>query len=58
MFPCKISRSYADHLSKILISKVDIFYSGITMITQKNRRVNFGLKFNTFRNKMLFEYFN
>ena len=47
---CKISRSFADHSSKILISKVDKFYTGLTMIVQKNRRVNFESKFNTFRN--------
>ena len=47
---CNISRSFADHSSKILISKVDKFYTGFTMIIQKNRHVNFGLKFNTFHN--------
>ena len=47
---CNISRSFADHSSKILISKVDKFYTGLTMIIQKNRRVNFESKFNTFRN--------
>ena len=31
----KISKSFADHLSKILISNVD----GFSMIIQKNRRV-------------------
>ena len=35
----KISRSSADHPSKILNSKVDKFYTGITMIIQKNRHV-------------------
>ena len=29
---CNISRSFADHSSKILISKVDKFYTGLTMI--------------------------
>ena len=47
---CNISRSFADHSSKNLISKVDKFYTGLTMIIQKNRRVNFESKFNTFRN--------
>ena len=36
---CKISRSFTDHPSKILISKVVKFYTGFTMIIQKNRRV-------------------
>ena len=36
---CKISRSFADHPSKILISELDKFYTGFTMIIQKNRRV-------------------
>ena len=36
---CLISRSFADHSSKILISKVDKFYTGITMIMQKNSHV-------------------
>ena len=36
---CKISRSFADHPSKILISKVDKLYTGFTMIIQKKRRV-------------------
>ena len=39
LFACKISRSFADHSSKILISKVDQFYTGFIMIIQKNRRV-------------------
>ena len=42
---CNISRSFADHSSKILSSKVNKFYTGLTMILQKKRRVNFGLKF-------------
>ena len=50
LFACKIARSFAGHSSKILISKVDKFYSGVTMIIQKNRRVNFESKFNTFCN--------
>ena len=50
LFVCKISRSFADHSSKILISKVDKFYSGVTMIIQKKRRLNFESKVNTFRN--------
>ena len=29
---------FADHSSKILISKVDKFYTGFTMIMQKNSR--------------------
>ena len=29
---CNISRSFADHSSKILNSKVDKFYTGLTMI--------------------------
>ena len=45
-----ISRSFADHSSKILISKVDKFYTGLTMIMQKDRHVNFKSKLNTFRN--------
>ena len=36
---CKILRSSADHPSKIVISKVDKFYTGFTVIIQKNRRV-------------------
>ena len=36
---CKISRSFADHPSTILISKVDKFYTGLTMIIQKKRHV-------------------
>ena len=36
---CKISKSLADHASKILISKVDKFYTGYSMIIQKNRRI-------------------
>ena len=36
---CKISRSFADHPSKILISEVLKFYTGLTMIIQKNRHV-------------------
>ena len=32
---CNISRSCADHSSKILISKVDKFYTGVTMIIQE-----------------------
>ena len=47
---CNISRFFADHSSKILISKVDKFYTGLTMIIQKNRRVNLESKLNTFRN--------
>ena len=35
----KISKSFADHSSKILISKVDKFYTGLSMIIQKYRRV-------------------
>ena len=31
----KISRSFADHPSKILISKVDKFYTGLSMITHR-----------------------
>ena len=46
---CNISRSFADHSSMILNSKVDKFYTGRTLIIQKNRRVNFESKFNTFR---------
>ena len=38
---CNISRSFADHSSKIFNSKVDKFYTGLTMIIEKNRRVNF-----------------
>ena len=38
-FACKISWSFADHPNKIFISKVDKFYTGLTMIIQKNRRV-------------------
>ena len=49
---CNISRSFADHSSMILNSKVDKFYTGLTIIIQKNRRVNFEWKFNTFRNYM------
>ena len=52
LFACKISRSFADHSSKISISKVDKFYTGHTMIIQKNRGVNFESKFNTFRIQM------
>ena len=52
LFACKISRSFADYSSKILISNVDKFYSGVTMIIQKNRRVNFESKLNTFRNEI------
>ena len=52
LLACKISRSFADHSSKILISKIDKFDTGVTMIIQKNRRVNFESKFNTFRNQM------
>ena len=37
--PAKISTSFADHPSKILISKVDKFYTDFTMIIQKNKRV-------------------
>ena len=59
---CKISRSFADPPSKILISKVDKFYTGCTMIIQKNRRSYFETKFDTFRNWRLqrktFEYFD
>ena len=36
---CEISRSFADHPSKILISKVDKFYTGFITIIQKNRHV-------------------
>ena len=36
---CEISRSFANHPSKILISKVHKFYTGFTMILQKNRHV-------------------
>ena len=50
MLACNISRSFTDPSSKILISKVDKFYTGLTMIIQKNGRVNFESKFNTFRN--------
>ena len=35
----KISRSFADHPSMILISTVDKFYTRFTMIIQKNRRI-------------------
>ena len=41
---------FADHSRKILISKVEKFYTGLTMIIQKNRHVNFESKFNTFPN--------
>ena len=37
---CKISRYFADHPSEVLISKVDKFYTGSTVITHKNRRVH------------------
>ena len=47
-----ISRSSADHSSMILNSKGDKFYTGLTMIIQKKRGVNFEWKFNTFRNQM------
>ena len=47
---CNNSRSFADHSSKILIGKVDKFYTGLIMIIQKNRRVNFESKFDTLRN--------
>ena len=46
---CNISRSFADNSSKILISKVVKFHTGLTVIIQKNRRVNFESKFTTFR---------
>ena len=36
---CKISKSVAEHPSKILISKVVKFSTGLSMIIQKNRRV-------------------
>ena len=36
---CKISKSFADHPSNILISKVDKIYIGLSMIIQKNRRL-------------------
>ena len=50
-WPAKISRSFADHSSMILNCKVDKFYTGLTMIIQKHRRVNFEWQFNTFRNE-------
>ena len=37
--PAKYQGFFADYPSKILISKVDKFYTGFTMIIQKNRRV-------------------
>ena len=43
-FAWKISRSFADHPSKILINKVEKFYIGLSMITQKNRRVRISSK--------------
>ena len=49
---CNISRSFADHSRKILISKVDKIYTGLTMIVQKNRRVKFKSEFDTFRNEI------
>ena len=36
---CKISRSFVDHPSRILITKVDKFYTALTINIQKNRRV-------------------
>ena len=39
VFACiKISRCFANHSSKILIRKIDKFYTGATMIILKNRR--------------------
>ena len=38
-FAWKISRAFADQPSKTLISKVKKFYTSLTMIIQKNRRV-------------------
>ena len=38
-YACKISKSVADHPSKISISKVGKFYSGFTMIIRENKRV-------------------
>ena len=39
-FSCKILKSFANHRNKILISKVDKFYTSFTMMIQKNRRVH------------------
>ena len=40
---CKISKSFADHPSKILITKVDKFYTGLSLIIQKNRRIRISI---------------
>ena len=37
-WPANISRTFADHSSKILISQVDKLYTDLTPIIQKNRR--------------------